>query len=367
MKKKKSSLHSLRKIKELNKDKKVERWLQNSASYFDVNPCKKPKIDDKAVYLKKQNGKTSAKTGKYSSMLKQTQKKKIAKPEVQPVSEIENEFLDSDSSGETQRKALQDSQSKLTKKPLLHRSESVPTKIKNDDFKKIKIKEEKTSLNTGFDDEDFVARNGHCKPPLVNKLSANRFENVNIKTEIKSPPKTAMRPASFVLKPTTTSCTQTDIDSGNLRDLLKCADELPDQLKSNAHYRFTINLGNDQFINKRDRMLVDGKSNNLEPWFGYLLDNYKSKHDYGGEEGCNCFITLDSRFKVMLSVNHSEMVASNVEVLIDGSNEDNWMRNIRDPIRIFNWIEKQVHAPTLENMELVNQIPEIIVTRLFPK
>jgi len=321
-------MYPLSTVKEMNKQKKVEQWLQNSTNFFDSNPCKKPKIIDE-VQLEKKRDKTSA-GEKISSSSKQIRKKK------------------------------QESQIKITKKALLCRSESVPTKMKDSSFKKIK-EEKKPFVKIEIDDEDFVG-SSHCKPSTnLPDVNVN-----NIKKEIKSLPKIAMRPASFILKPTTSSCIQTDIDSSNIRDLLKYTDKLPDQLKSNVHYRFTINLDNDRSVHKREVMLNDSKQNDLEPWFGHLIDNYRSKYDYGGEEGYSCFITLDSRFKVMLSINNTEMVASNVEVLTDGSNEDNWMRNIRDPVRIFNWIEKQIHAHTLESMELVNLIPDIIVTRIFP-
>ena len=243
----------------------------------------------------------------------------------------------------------------------------------NIQIKKINdIKIEKDCDNIFVKKEDNAAMEDYFDDDTTQN-STSFMQHFETKREVISPkkerisPKKQMRPASFILKPTNLASTQTDIDSTNLKELMKCAgdDELPAQLKSETNFKFTVNMCNDQFAHRNETDLFDSKKNNLNLWYQYILDNYKSKHEFKGKEGCSGFITLDSRFKVM-ACDDEKQVLTVVEVLTDGSDVDNWMRNIREPIRIHTVLEREQYEMVLGG-ENANRLPDLIITRLFPK
>ena len=371
-------------VKEMNKQKKVENWLKSSSDIVSVPPLTKTKETyrkrstslesaSNSIPTKTKKVKTSA-TTKLQSKKGSTSKKNTIVIESTDNSDNENESSSKEnllnknvelSEGifddyripynrykkQIVRKTTS-SGSKHDEKNLdIHTKKDIKTEKECDVF----IKREDTLMDDYLEDE--TTQNSNFMQHFETKK-----EEISPKKERISPKK-VMRPASFILKPTSLASTQTDIDSTNLKDLMKCEDGLPAQLKSETVFKFTIDMCNDQFVHHTERDLFDKKKNNLNSWYQYILDNYKSKHEYKGKEGCNGFITLDSRFRVM-ACDDEKQVLTVVEVLTDGSDVDNWMRNIREPIRIHTVLEREQYELVLG--ENANRLPDLIITRLFP-
>lgn len=370
-------------VKEMNKNKKVEHWLKTNHAIVSTPLPAAKKKEDRGKIVRKRS--TSIESALNSTKMKKiaalsaskekfkttTSNKKTTTSAIVIDSTTDNSEDDKPNSSKglykkkyrTNENDLEDFQipNKKRKEALSSGPKSVERKqsknIKVEPTESVSIKQEDSPLSYLRDDETTQ--------------NSTNFQNVETKTELISPKKerispkkTVVRPASFILKPTGFASTQTDINATNLKELMKCTDVMPVQLKNETLFKFTVNMCNDQFVHRTERELFDRKKNNLDGWYQHILDNYKSKHEYKGKEGCNGFITLDSRFKVM-ACDDEKQVLTVVEVLTDGSDEDNWMRNIREPIRIHTVLEKERYHLILG--ENASRLPGLIITRLFPK
>ena len=382
-------------VKEVNKQKKVENWLKNNSAI--VSKQSSPTTKKKEIYRKRSSSiefasnpiptkakkKTKTATEKVQSKKESTGKKNtIVIESTTDNSDNENELISKEKST-NKRVELTEGifaehriQQRNKQGKSMHKNTSFGSRHKDKNLhietkKNIDIKIEKDYDDISVKKEDNAVMEDYLDDDTTQN-STNFLQHFEPKKEQISPkkerisPKKQMRPASFILKPTSLASTQTDIDSTNLKELMKCTGDngLPAQLKSETNFKFTIDMCNDQFAHRNENDLFDIKKNNLNLWYQYILDNYKSKHEYKGKEGCNGFITLDSRFKVM-ACDDEKQVLTVVEVLTDGSDVDNWMRNIREPIRIHTVLEREQYETVLG--ENANRLPDLIITRLFPK
>ena len=177
----------------------------------------------------------------------------------------------------------------------------------------------------------------------VRETTPNEFEH-----DVDRPVRKKIRPASFVLKITTMSTeSQTDITANNLSLLTS---QIPENVR-----KFKIALGHDQFTERLDNKPVhDCKGNDLRDFFTCINDNISFEYKSGASNGENCFITLNSRFKVLRSMDmkHLELIPENV-----GETEV-------DPVRIYATLNK-AHYKSHLDYSYWHSIPEFTVTRLF--
>ncbi|XP_066935713.1 cytadherence high molecular weight protein 1-like [Clytia hemisphaerica] len=383
------------KIKKLNKHKKVENWLKSNDAIISVpkDTREKPKERKRSSSSVESSTKPAPpKNNKHIQMNTSSSKKpesSVAKKKKKDTILIESTDDDdiSDTFQTYERKEVKVSRfkeedvfdnfvNKSKVAPPIKRTISNPTTLREKQAKIPKKTQQNSSINLSVKkeikselSEVMVKTENHNSDEMDlydNETQDSRQpieveETITVKKEVRSPQKRVM-PASFILKPTTQAFTQTDIAANNLKELMKC-EGVPDKLKSEAVFKFTVKLKNDQICQRVERKVFDSKKNNLASWFDYILDNYISKHEYEGEDGYNSFITMDSMFRVF-SCDDEKKVPGMLEVLTDGSNEDNWMRGIREPIRIHTVIDRQLYGNILGND--AQRLPDLIITRLFP-
>lgn len=182
-----------------------------------------------------------------------------------------------------------------------------------------------------------------------------------------------MRPASFILKHSgvNESC-QTNITAVNLKELKTCV--TPEVFK--LRYKYTIDLKHDMFAHHTNDTFYDSKGNELTPWVQHVVDNFQRKNECAINENSNCFITLNSRFKVFETkdFNHLELlhIIETDDDDEDGGDKKNnsrptykWMKDLTEPIRIHVEIDKEIYRQYLGD-ENSSRLPDMVITRIFP-
>lgn len=119
-----------------------------------------------------------------------------------------------------------------------------------------------------------------------------------------------------------------------------------------------INLGNDICFIGKTEVVCDCKGIDLTKWFSLILDRVEQKSTKTDNAVLNYFITLHSRFKVM-----ETMEMSDLEVLPE---EDSDKTTETQPIRIFTILNRDHYEQFLDS-GCLNNIPELIITKLNPK
>lgn len=342
----KLSCKSLQNCKEISKKKKVEEWLKHvEHTPISQSPPKKRKESSSSTSSVKKQDNPKKKNDNSS---KPTQPKAIGP---KPIFMIESDSSAGESSKENKQNAQQ--AYKIPKK------EEPQTAVRNSAYQeqssKITVKKEENVVSSM--DASKIKNQGVC---IV------KCKQVDLSTQV-LPKK--MRPASFVLKSSgvNESC-QTDINSVNLKELQNCDSASLFNLK----YKYTIDLKHDMFARRTSGPFYDCKGNDLTSWVEFIIDNYQLKNKCRISENSNCFITLNSRFKVFETkdFNHLELLH-----IIDNDNEEDaenkvcptykWMKDVADPIRIHVQIDKEIYKQYLGE-ENSSKLPEMVITRIFP-
>ena len=218
-------------------------------------------------------------------------------------------------------------------------------------FKAVKCEEKYDDIRTrksAFETESYKeVVKSHARSDTYNTTDEISPHRTDIDTSNITKSQNKIRPASFVLKVTSVSTgTQTDIISESGPTLV-----VGDENTSKKVQQFKVDLGHDQFTTRIDKPVFDSKGNDIHDLICSINDRFNLKCSGGGG---NSFITLDSRFKVL----HT-MDMQHLELLPEGDSVTD-----SDPIRIFNTLSREFYKPFLKE-SCWRIVPELIVTRLY--